>query len=95
MIRLRKQDCDDDIPFEFGKVVHIYIYRDHKIFIGKKVLIVKFEEHRRAIEVTVTEQPFICLFSRLYCPGVLHLKDEQNKQFLIGKDNWIRPSIFY
>ncbi len=77
VIRLRKQDCDDDIPsarlytFTFTEITRYSLERRFWLW-----------NLNRAIEVTVTEQ--------FVSPGVLH---EQNKQFLIGKDNWIRPFI--
>ena len=49
--------------------------------------IVTYEEHYRAFEVAMSsDKEFLCLFSDLYCHGILHKKTKHNKYYIIERD---------
>ena len=55
----------------------------------------EFVQPLRSLNVVVTEQLLLCLSTRLYCHGVLHLKHLNNNLYLVEKDYWLKHSVFY
>lgn len=71
IIRIASSDNTDDLPFTNVQIKKVYVHLDYEIF-GTNI-IREFVQPLRSLNV-VAEQPLLCLSTRLYCHGVLHLK---------------------
>ena len=94
VIRVKSQE-EGPVPFDYVTIHRVFVYKDYKIFMGKKVTIIKFDEHLRAIELVLTENSSLSLSTQLYSHGVLHLKQKEQRYYVVEKDNWVKPSLFY
>ena len=95
VIRIASSDNTDDLPFTYAQIKKVYVHLDHKIFVTNIVKVSEFVQPLRSLNVVVTEQPLLCLSTRLYCHGVLHLKHLNNNLYLVEKDYWLKHSVFY
>jgi hypothetical protein len=96
IIRVTSNDNTEDLPFTYVQIKKVYyVHLDHKIFVTNIVQVCEFVQPLRALNIVITEQPLLCLSTRLYCHGVLHLKHHNNSLYLVEKDHWRKHSAFY
>ena len=69
-------------PFSYGQIQHMYVFNDHKIFVLRKVKVLEFVEHFRAVEVEVTNITQLCLLEDMFTHGVLHIKNKLERQYI-------------
>ena len=96
VVRLKTTESEpnQDFKFQYAQIKEIYVYKDHKIILTNKIRIISICPHIRAFKVAVTEQELLARLDSLYCYGVLHLKQYENDQYLIEKDNWTKPMLY-
>ena len=94
VIRITSND-EQDLPFVYAQIVHVYVYQDFKIFITNTLSINDFVNNLRAISVDVTSNSLVCLSTQLYSHGVLHIKQHAHSSYIIEKDHWAKHTLFY
>ena len=60
---------------------------NHDTFQLKALVIVRFNEHLKSVDVEDASQLLLVTYHDFYTPGVLHIKAKHGKKYLIEKDH--------
>jgi len=73
----------DSFDGTYGQIEEVYIYHDHKVFVVTALEVLEYEESRRSLKVTRTQETRVCLYKHFCVHSVLHLREIDSNLYLI------------